>query len=93
VQVGGYGNSSGDGNALHCTIGTVPVNGEKYSTSASTDYSSKTSLVTDTSPATVTMNIPAGASSTGTIYWGAGLPSSGVGSSCSGHVVFTPVNH
>jgi hypothetical protein len=93
TQVGGYGSASDDGYSMVCTIGNTPVANEKYSLSASTAYASKTALVTDTSPNTATTNIAQGASSTGDIYWGMGLPETGVGGTCTGHVVFTAVNH
>jgi len=93
TQVGGYGTASNDTYSMSCTIGTIPIANEKYSTTASTAYASKISLVTDTSPATITTNIVAGTSSTGDIYWGMGLPATGVGGTCSGHIVFTAVNH
>jgi len=93
TQVGGYGQSSNDGYSMVCTFGHILLSYEGYSTAAGTAYASKISLVTDTSPATVTTNISAGASSTKNIYWGMGLPMSGVGSSCTGHIIFTAVNH
>lgn len=92
TQVGGYGASSGDGYSMTCTVGTIPVAKEKYSLVASTAYASKTALVTNTSPATVSTDIIKGASATGNIYWGMGLPANGVGGSCSGKVNFTAIN-
>jgi hypothetical protein len=92
TQVGGYGASSGDGYSMTCTVGTIPVANEKYSLIASTAYASKTALPTNTSPNTVTTAITKGASATGNIYWGMGLPATGVGGSCSGKVNFTAVN-
>jgi|GEM_PF-1398850 len=93
IQVGGYGSVSDDGKALVCAIGSVTVTNERYSTTEGVSYTSKTTLPSDASPNTVTVDIPQGVSSTGVIYWGMGLPSSGVGSSCAGKVVFTAVNH
>lgn len=93
TQVGGYGTSTGDTFSMTCTIGNTAVALEKYSLAASTAYASKTALVTDTSPDTVVTNIPKGAAQTDDIYWGMGLPSTGVGGSCSGKVVFTAINN
>ena len=93
TQVGGYGNASGDGYSAKCTVGNVAVAYEKFATSASTAYASKTALQSDQSPNTISNNIAKGASSTANVYWGMGLPASGIGSSCSGYIVFTAVNH
>lgn len=93
VQVGGYGTSTSDGYSMSCTIGDIDVAYEKFDTSASTAYASKTALQSDASPNTVSTNIAQGASSTGNIYWGMGLPATGVGGSCSGTIVSTAVNH
>jgi len=93
AQVGGYGTSTGDDKALTCTVGSVGVAYEKYSIVASTAYASKTALPADDVPDTITLNLAVGASSTDDVYWGMGLPESGAGVSCSGHVVFTAVNY
>ncbi|MDP3882565.1 MAG: hypothetical protein Q8Q48_00730 [Candidatus Staskawiczbacteria bacterium] len=92
AQVDGYGAEDGDGYSMTCTIGTVTIGSEKYSLSASTAYASKDAL-TDTAFQLTAFNLAQGASSTKDIYWGMGLPASGVGSSCSGKVNFTAVNH
>lgn len=89
VDLDGYGASDSDGYAMKCTKGTIPIGNEKYSSTTSTSYSSKTSL-TD-SATKLDMDIPQRTSTTSSddIYWGLGMPSQGVGGSCSGVVVFT----
>ena len=91
-QVDGYGSGDGDGYSMVCTIGAATIGNEKYSLLASTAYASKTAL-TDTAFQLTSFNLAKGASSTKNIYWGMGVPASGVGTSCTGKVVFTAVNH
>lgn len=90
-QVDGYGSIDGDGYSMVCTIGNVTIGNERYDTSASTDWASKTQL-TDTAATITSFNLAAGAASTKNTYWGFGLPATGVGGSCSGKVIFTAVN-
>jgi len=92
TQVGGYGAGTGDGYSMACTIGNVDVAYEKYSLVAETAYASKTALPSDSSPDTLQTDIAVGAAVTDDIYWGMGLPATGVGGSCTGSVVFTAVN-
>ncbi len=92
TQVGGYGSISEDTYSMVCTIGTIPVANEKYSLVAETAYASKTALVTNATPNTVQTSLAQGAASTDIIYWGMGLPATGVGGTCGGKVVFTAVN-
>ena len=91
AQVDGYGASDGDGYAMTCTIGTFALSYERYSIAASTDWATKTQL-TDTAATITAFDLAKGASSTKNIYWGLGLPSTGVGGSCSGKVNFTATN-
>lgn len=93
TQVGGYGSVSEDTYSMVCTIGTIPVANEKYSLVAETAYASKTALVTNATPNTVVTDIAQGAASSDIIYWGMGLPATGVGGSCTGKVVFTALIH
>lgn len=90
-QLDGYGATDGDGFSMACTIGNVAIDNERYSLSASTDWSSKTQL-TDTAFTESGFDLVQGASSTKDTYWGFGLPSTGVGGSCTGKVNFTAVN-
>ncbi|KPJ55186.1 hypothetical protein AMJ47_01580 [Parcubacteria bacterium DG_72] len=89
VDVDGYGASDGDGYSMTCTWGTIPVANEKYATAASTAYASKTAL-SDTATE-VDMDIAQRTTTvtTGDLYWGFGMPTDGVGGSCTGTVVFT----
>ncbi|MDP3882566.1 MAG: hypothetical protein Q8Q48_00735 [Candidatus Staskawiczbacteria bacterium] len=91
AQVDGYGAEDGDGKSMACTIGTVSIELEKYDISASTAYASKTAL-SDTAATITAFNLAQGASSTKDIYWGMGLPETGVGGSCTGKVNFTATN-
>jgi len=92
TQVGGYGSVSEDTYSMVCTIGNIAVALEKYSLAAATAYASKTALVTNATPDTVQTSLAQGAASTDIIYWGMGLPATGVGGSCAGKVVFTATN-
>jgi hypothetical protein len=93
AQVDGYGASDSDGYAMTCTIGTFALSYERYSIAASTDWATKTQL-TDTAATITAFDLAksTGTASTKNIYWGLGLPSTGVGGSCSGKVNFTATN-
>lgn len=91
IQLDGYGATDGDGYSMTCTIGTIPIGNERYSLTAATDWSTKTQL-TDTATTLTAFDLAKGASSTKDVYWGFGLPSTGVGGSCSGKVNFTAVS-
>jgi hypothetical protein len=91
IQLDGYGSTDGDGKAMVCTIGSIPIGNERYSLTAATDWASKTQL-TDTPTTLTTFDLPKGASSTKNVYWGLGLPTTGVGGTCSGKVNFTAVS-
>lgn len=89
VDLDGYGGSDSDGHSMDCTLGSVPVANEKYSASASTAYASKTALSDKATK--LDLDIPQRTTTTSSkdTYWGLGMPSQGVGGSCSGTVVFT----
>ena len=91
IQLDGYGSIDGDGKAIVCTIGSITVGYERYSLSASTDWSSKTQL-TDTATTLSSFDLAKGVSSTKGVYWGLGMSSSGASGSCSGKVNFTAVS-
>jgi len=91
IQLDGYGSVDGDGKAMVCTIGSTTIGNERYSTSASVDWSSKTQL-SDTATTLDTFNLAKGATSTKNVYWGLGMPSTGAGGSCTGKVNFTAVS-
>jgi len=90
IQLDGYGATDGDGYSMTCTIGTITIGNERYSLTASTDWSTKTQL-TDTAADVSAFNLAKGASSTKNVYWGFGMPSTGVGGSCTGKVNFTAI--
>jgi hypothetical protein len=92
VQVDGYGFENGDGLAMMCTTGSITIGEEKYSKTASIAYASKSAL-TDTAATIADFSIAqrTDSSTTGTLYWGFGIPVNGVGGSCTGTVVFTPL--
>ena len=95
TEVNGYGANSGDTtNAMACTIGTIPIANEKYGlVSAATSYASLTGTLSGTAFQITSFNLSPGLSASKNIYWGMALPSTGVGGTCSGTVVFTPVTH
>jgi hypothetical protein len=92
VAVDGYGIENGDGLAMKCTHGSILLEKEKYSKTASTEYASKTPL-TDTAAPVADFSVAQRTTTktTGKIYWGFGLPLNGVGGTCSGTVVFTAI--
>ncbi|MBU0708094.1 hypothetical protein KKG41_07070 [Patescibacteria group bacterium] len=91
VQLDGYGAEDGDGYAMTCQIGSIPINYETFSLSASTAYASKTKL-SDTASTQTSFNLTKGAASTKNIYWGLGIPSTGSLGACSGKVNFTAIS-
>jgi len=91
IQLDGYGAGDGDGYAMTCTIGNIVIGNERYDTSASTAWSAKTQL-TDSAVSLISFNLAKGAASTKAVYWGFGMPSTGVGGSCTGTVNFTAVS-
>jgi len=88
IQLDGYGATDGDGYSMTCTIGNITIGNEKYDLTAAVAYASRTAL-TDTAADVSTFNLAKGASSTKDVYWGFGMPSTGVGGSCTGKVNFT----
>jgi hypothetical protein len=90
TQVDGYGSENGDGYAMTCTTGNISVENEKYSKTAETAYASKTAL-SDTAATITDFSVAqrTGTSTTGSVYWGLAMPSSGITGDCSGTVVFT----
>ena len=89
TDLDGYGSSNGDGNAMGCTVGSVTVSNEKYFATASTAYASKTSLSDTATKLDLDLPQRTGAVSTKDVYWGLGMPSSGVSGTCTGVIVFT----
>lgn len=92
VQVDGYGAIDGDGKSMTCDVGSVTIGSEKYSKTAETAFVSKTAL-TDTAATLADFTIAQriDGATTGNIYWGFGMPATGVSGTCSGAVVFTPL--
>lgn len=93
TQVDGYGLANGDGNSMKCTIGTVTIGSEKYSATALQDYATLKTALTDTAATVAGFNIAqrTDTSTSGSLYWGFGMPSGGVSGSCTGTVVFTAI--
>ncbi len=89
TDLDGYGSANGDGNAMGCTIGSIPVANEKYSATASTGYASKVALSDSAAKLDLDVAQRTGEASTKDVYWGLGMPSTGISGSCSGVVVFT----
>jgi hypothetical protein len=93
MQVDGLGTVNGDGLAMTCTIGTVPIANEKYDTTASVTYASKAYSLSDDPTLVPSFNIIKATSvtqSTDDIYWGIAAPST-VSGSCAGVIIFAPV--
>jgi len=93
VTLDGYGSSDGDGKSMTCDWGAVVIGNEEYSGSAFT-YGAGTDL-TDSAfelDLDVTQQTNDVSPSTKEVYWGFGLPESGVYGSCGGTVIFTAVN-
>jgi len=92
VNVSGYGATPSDGYAMTCTIGTIAIANAKYSTSTFDYDLAGTALASTT--AELDLDIPqrTGTVTTGIVYWGIGLPSTNVGGSCSGTIVFGAVS-
>jgi hypothetical protein len=93
VEVDGYAQTSNDGNAMKCAIGTIPISYEKYSLSSGQDYTTQKAPLTGTATQLSSFDLNPGASAKKYIYWGIATPASGVGSSCSGKVDLTVVDH
>jgi hypothetical protein len=92
VAIDGYGVENNDGKSMICNHGSILLEKEKYSKTASTAYAAKTAL-TDTAVTVADFTIAQRTTTaeTGNLYWGFGLPVNGVGGSCSGTVVFTAI--
>ncbi|KPJ55185.1 hypothetical protein AMJ47_01575 [Parcubacteria bacterium DG_72] len=93
ITLDGYGSSDGDGKSMTCSISSITIGNEEYGISSFT-YGTGTDL-TDTA-VELDLDVPQQTNdatpSTKEVYWGFGMPSTGVGGSCSGTVVFTAVN-
>jgi hypothetical protein len=84
--------NSGTSTAMTCGIGTIPVGNERYSVSASTDWATKIGLsATAATVGSFSVAKRTTDSTSASLYWGLGMPLSGVSGSCSGTVVFTPI--
>lgn len=93
IKLDGYGSSDGDGYSMICSIGSIPVGNEEYSTST---FTYGTGIALTDAAVELDLDVPQqtddATPSTKEVYWGLGMPSTGVGGSCSGTVVFTAVN-
>ena len=81
------------GTDMSCTVGTIPVGNQHYSTTAAQSYGSMTAL---TSTPTLqllglTKATSAGSPSTDDLYWKIQIPSSGVAGSCTGTTTFSAI--
>lgn len=89
VDLDGYGTTDGDGFAMTCTVGSVPVANEKYSATAGVLYDSKIALTDTATELDLDVAQQTDAPSTKDVYWGLGMPSTGVSGTCTGVIVFT----
>ncbi|MBI4147723.1 hypothetical protein HY490_00360 [Candidatus Woesearchaeota archaeon] len=94
VSLTGYGSSSGDNKSMSCTIGKVEINKLQYNSSSFTYGTSGVGLSNVTTE--LDLDVAQGSDSTvrpsKPVYFGFGLPSTGVGGSCTGTVVITAVS-
>lgn len=94
TQLDGYGSVSGDGKSMICSIGSTIVGNEKYSITALQDYSTSKIDLEGTAATVASFTVAkatSGTPSTSNIYWGFGMPTSGISGSCMGTVVFTAI--
>lgn len=80
-----------DANAMDCTSGSLGVDWLRYSLAATTNYDSKTSLVQAGAVSETSFDLAAGAASSRSVYFGIGVPTSGLGGSCTGVLSFTGI--
>lgn len=85
VSVDGYGTVDGDGLAMNCTIGNISVNYIEYDVSTFT-YGGGTQLSDSASDVDLDIAQRTDGESSELLYWGLGLPSSGLSGTCSGRV-------
>lgn len=89
VDLDGYGTADGDGLAMTCSVGDIPVGNERYSSTAGVEYSAKTSLTDGATELDLDVKQEVGDPSSENVYWGLGMPTQGVSGTCSGMIVFT----
>jgi len=94
AQIGPQVNSGAATTAMTCTTGSIPVANEMYDVDSMT-YGSMTHALTGTAVSVgngfVLPKTTTGTASTDSLYWGLAMPSSSVTGTCSGTVVFTPI--
>ena len=95
VQVDGYegdGAHTGTDTSMSCTIGTIPIGNEKYSTTTAVDWDTKDALTHTAATVTgFTVAQRTDGVTTDDIYWGFGMPANGVSGDCKGTIVFTVI--
>lgn len=93
IDITGYGYTSGDGYSMNCSIGTVPLSYLQYNTIPFIYGSGGTN--TTNSSVEVELNVNQGSEGTPrpqeSMYFGYGLPGSGVKGSCHGVIVINAV--
>ena len=90
VSLDGYGSVDGDGYAMVCSLGTIPLLNLKYNLTASQDFTANMTSLTDLAVTLTDFNLAAettdNVASTKDIYWKIQVPSTEVGGSCSGKI-------
>lgn len=95
ITVDGYGVEDGDGLAMNCTKGTIPLSNQRYATNISTSFAEMTSL-SDTPTPVFNFTLPQRLddnqfdASRNNTYWKLEVPS-GIRGICNGTIVFRTV--
>jgi hypothetical protein len=91
ISVEGYGVTPGDGLAMACTFGSIPVGNERYDILNGTSYSFMYQLTGGTTMAKnfyMPQRTSESADSTNKTYWKILIPG-GAGGVCNGKILFT----
>lgn len=95
ISVDGYGVEDGDGLAMNCTKGTIPLSNQRYATNVSTNFAEMTSL-SDTPTSITNFTLPQRIddsqfdASRNNTYWKLEIPS-GIRGVCNGTIIFRTV--
>ncbi len=97
TQVNGYSGSTHNtntDNSMTCTLGSIPVENQRYDIDPNVTYASKVQALSGSANTVLNFSVPqrTGSVSTGNIHWGFKLPATGVSGNCDGTVVFTAID-
>lgn len=96
IQLSGTDAADNTANAFNCTIGTVPVGNTKYNvTQYAQDYTANMTALTGSAVTRTEFDLAQRTSevsaSTAKTYWKTKMPTTGVGGSCAGKLIFGAV--